>query len=587
MKYQQLCGLYQQLDSTAKRLEKTWLISRFLQKADAKELPAIILLLQGLIYPEYDERKIGIASRLLVKAINVATGIEAAKIEEEWKKTGDLGLTAERFIAKKKQATLLSRDIDVEKVLANLRRASGLEGEGTVERKVKLIAELLTSAQPVEARYIVRTTLEDLRVGVAAGTLRDAITWAFFEKEIKIHYDEKTRSIEPENRERYKEIVAAVQAAHDVCNDYSEVALLAKTKGLRGLQEMGLTVGKPVKVMLFQKAKDIADAFERVGKPCAFEYKYDGFRIEVHKEGSTIILYTRRLEEVTRQFPEIVEYVKQQVKGDSFILDAEAVGFHPKTKKYLPFQSISQRIRRKYDIDKIAKEFPVELNVFDVIYYNGKNMMETPFAKRRELIEKIVEPVPYKIRVATQLVTDDMKKAEAFYKAAVDAGEEGVMAKNLDGIYKPGLRVGFGVKVKPTMETLDLTIVGAEWGEGKRKGWLSTFTLACRDEENGEFLEIGKVGTGFKELETEGGVTFDQMTRLLEPLIISGKGKEVKIKPKVVIEVTYEEIQKSPTYASGYALRFPRLVNLRVEKPADEASSLQMIEEMYYGQKGK
>ena len=339
--------------------------------------------------------------------------------------------------------------------------------------------------------------------------------------------------------------------------------------------------------MLFQKAKTIQEAFERVGKPCAFEYKYDGFRIEIHKNKDKILLYTRRLEEVTHQFPEIADYVRQQVKSDSFILDAEVVGYNPKTKKYLSFQHISQRIKRKYDIDKIAKELPVELNVFDILSYDGKNVMQEPFIKRREILDKIVSPIPYKIRIAKQLVTDDLKKAEAFYAAAVAEGEEGVMAKNLEGIYKPGSRVGYGVKVKPTMETLDLAIVGAEWGEGKRKGWLSTYVLACRDEETGEFLEIGKVGTGFKELESEEGTTFDQMTKLLEPLILTEKGKEVTIKPKVVIEVTYEEIQKSPTYSSGYALRFPRLVNLRVEKPADEANSLQMIEELYYGQKGK
>ena len=193
MRYQQLCDLYQKLDATTKRLEKTWHIAQFLKHVETKDLPSVILLLQGLIYPEYDERKIGIASRLVVKAINIATGIEAVKVEEDWKKTGDLGITAERFIGKKKQVTLVSHDIDVEKVLTNLRRTAILEGEGTVDKKMKLIAELLTSAQPIEARYIIRTILEELRVGVASGTLRDAITWAFFEKEIKIHYDEKTK----------------------------------------------------------------------------------------------------------------------------------------------------------------------------------------------------------------------------------------------------------------------------------------------------------------------------------------------------------------------------------------------------------
>jgi len=585
MNYLDLCQLYHQLDATTKRLEKTWHISRFLQKAHPDDLPSIILLLQGLIYPEYDERKMGIASRLILKAIQVATGIPAMKVEEMWKATGDLGISAERLVTKKTQSTLASRELTVEKVLTNLRRASELEGEGMVDKKVKLLAELLTSATPIEARYIIRTTLEELRVGVASCTIRDAITWAFFEDACKLNYDEQKKSIEPEDREKYSEIVAIVQTAHDLCNDYAEVARLAKTAGMRGLQDVSLTVGKPIKVMLFQKARGIGEAFERVGKPCAFEYKYDGFRLQIHKQGGRIVLYTRRLEDVTQQFPEVVAYVKTHVHADAVILDGEAVGYHPKTKKYLPFQSISQRIRRKYDIERLSRDFPVELNIFDILSADGNTVMGEPFRKRRERIERMIEQVPYKIIVAKQLVTDDPEKAEAFYKASLDAGEEGVMAKNLEGIYKPGSRVGFGVKIKPTMETLDLAIVGAEWGEGKRKGWLSTFALACRDEDTGEFLELGKVGTGFKELEAEGGITFEQMTKLLEQLIIAEKGKEVTVKPQIVIEVTYEEIQRSPTYTSGYALRFPRLVNLRMEKPADEASTLQIVEELYDNQK--
>jgi DNA ligase-1 len=337
--------------------------------------------------------------------------------------------------------------------------------------------------------------------------------------------------------------------------------------------------------MHLKEAKGIENAFERVGKPAAFEYKYDGFRIQVHKKDKEIILFTRRLENVTKQFPEVVKYVKEHIKGKSFILDTEAVGFDPKTKKYLPFQSMSQRIKRKYDIDKMAKDFPVEMNVFDAVYFEGKNLMAEPFEKRRQLIEKIVKPEKRKIVVAKQLVTSDAKEADKFYNESLSQGEEGVMVKNLKGIYKPGSRVGYGVKVKPVMETLDLVVVAADWGEGKRGKWLSSYTVACRDEETGELLEIGKVGTGFKELETEEGVTFAQMTELLKPLIKSEKGKKVFVRPKIVIELRYEEIQKSPTYSSGYALRFPRLVKLREDKAVDEASTIAMVKELYKEQK--
>ena len=583
MNYLELTKVYESLEATTKRLEKTWIISGFLKKTEAKDLSLITLLLQGRVFPSWDESKIGVAARMVLKAINVSTGISVEKIEAEWKKIGDLGKVTEKLIRVKKQKTLFAQNISVSKVFNNLRKLPELEGSGSAGQKVQLISELLTSASPIEAKYIVRTVLEDLRVGVADGTLRDAIVWAFFDREIKIDYDEKEKSINPENRERYNEYLDKVQKAYDMCNDFGIVAEAAKKDGIKGLDRIRLNVGQPIKVMLYPKAKDIADAFERVGKPAAFEYKYDGFRIQAHKTNDRILLFTRRLDEVTKQFPDVVEYIRKNVKGKSFVLDSEAVGFDQKTGKYLPFQSISQRIKRKYDIDSMAKQFPVELNVFDIVSYDGKDMMQEPFRKRRELLKKIVTQVVKKIVLAKQIITDSEKEAKEFYEESLKMGEEGIMAKKLDGIYNPGRRVGYGVKIKPTMETLDLAIVGAEWGTGKRSGWMSSFVLACRDADTGEFLEIGRVGTGIKELEGS-GITFENLTEMLKPLIIWEKGREVKIKPKIVIEVNYEEIQKSPTYSSGYALRFPRLVRLREEKGPKDVSELSYVEDLYHSQ---
>ena len=638
MKYIDLVEVYQKLDSTTKRLEKTYFISELLRETPLEDLSRITLLLQGKIFPPWDERKIGVASRMVLKSINLATGLNSRDIEDEWKKTGDLGKTAENLIKRKKQATLFSQDLSVSKVFNNLRKLATLEGLGSVDQKVKLISELLTSAKPIEARYIVRNVLEELRVGVGAGSLRDAIAWAFFPKVVGIFFKcdkcnnympninkclECNQAIEnkfnkeverfdkkkvlklkstdelkkadlkkydfilckDENlaRECYNYIVNAVQGAYDVANDFSVVAEKAKSGGINGLMSVGLEPGRPVKVMLAIKVKDIKEGFERVGKPADIEYKLDGFRLQIHKKDNKIKLFTRRLENVTKQFPEVVDYVKNHVKGDSFIIDSEAVGFNPKTKKYLPFQSISQRIKRKYDIKNMAKEFPVELNIFDVIYYNGKNMVKTPFIERRKIIEKIVKTAERKIVYVKNLITSDEKEVLKFYKESLNKGNEGIMFKTLDAVYKPGARVGHMVKFKPVMDTLDLVIVGAEWGEGKRSNWLSSFTLACIDENN-NFLEIGKVGTGIKE-KSELGVSFGQLTEELKPLIISEKGKKANVRPEIVVEVRYEEIQKSPTYNSGYALRFPRVVNLRLERSAEECSTLKMVEEFYEGQR--
>ncbi len=632
MQYNKLVEVYEKLESTSKRLEKTYFISKLLKQTKTDDLGVIILLLQGRVFPKWDETKIGVASKLIIKALKLATGFN--KIEEEWRKIGDLGEVAEKLVNKKKQATLFSRQLTVKKVFDNIQKLSHLEGKGSVEQKIRFIAELLTSAKPNEAKYIVRTILEDLRVGVGEGSVRDAIAWAYFppikgifyyckkcktfqpaikkclecDSELDKEYDtgdfrvlridqiEQVDKAKLDNydliiakdkevaRQAYNHLVNILQEAADKTNDFAKVAEITSTKSVKGLSDVELSAGHPIKVMLYPKAKDIEDGFERLGRPAALEFKYDGFRIQVHKKGSSIKLFTRRLDEVTNQFPEVVKYVKQHVKGREFILDSEAVGFDAKTGKYQAFQHISQRIKRKYNIKELAEKLPVELNIFDVISYNGKNMLKIDFVERRKLLKKVVESVSKKIVLAKQLVTDDVKKARKFYEKALDSGEEGIMMKKLKAPYKPGARIGYGFKVKPTMEALDLVIVGAEWGTGKRANWLSSFMLACRDE-NDELVEIGKVGTGFKE-KKEQGVSFEELTELLKPLIVSEKGRVVKVKPKIVIEVAYEEIQKSPTYSSGYALRFPRLLRLRhMERGAEDCSTLEYIEELYYQQK--
>ena len=584
MKYSSLVDLYRKLESTTKRLEKTKIISDMLKELKGENLSNILLLLQGRIFPQWDETKLGIASRLVVKSISKATGISIEKIEKEWKKTGDLGLTAQNIVSKKTQSTLFSHELTIQKVFNNLKKISTLEGKGSVDRKIQLIAELLTSSKPEEARYIIRTLLEDLRVGVGEGSLRDAIVWAYFGKEISIQLNEKENKLEITDRDAYNKFVSAVQQAYDITNDFAVVAEIAKKTGIKGLLDQDMVVGRPIKVMLALKVNDAAEGIGRVGKPAEVEYKLDGFRIQAHKVDNKIKLFTRRLEDVTAQFPDIALYVKNNVKGDSFILDSETVGYSPKTKKYLPFQNISQRIKRKYNIEEISKKFPVELNVFDILYYNGKNMIKEPFRKRRDLLEKIVRQKEKQIVLVKKIITDDEKKIKEFFKASLEAGNEGLMLKNLDSPYKPGARVGYMVKLKETMENLDLVIIGAEWGEGKRAKWLSSYILACRDD-NSNLLEIGRVSTGLKEKKEE-GFSFGEMTELLMPLIISEKAREVRVKPEIIIEVAYEEIQKSPKYSSGFALRFPRVIRSRSEeRSVEDISSLDYVEELYYNQK--
>ncbi|MBW2970385.1 ATP-dependent DNA ligase [Candidatus Woesearchaeota archaeon] len=586
MDYSVLVGVYERLEGTSKRLEKTFILSEFLKSAD--DLDKVMLLVQGRVFPGWDSRELGMASRLLLKALSLSTGASLDKIESTWKETGDLGLVAFELCSKKSQVTLFSQTLTVGKVLDNLQRLAELEGAGTVDRKVQFVSELLTSASPVEAKYIIRTILGELRVGLGEGTLRDAIVWAFFGDKAKVVYnqDKNELVLSDEDRLVYSSFVNLVQEALDVVNDFGVVAKLAKEKGESGLSDVSLEVGRPVKVMLFQKAKGIEDAFSVVGTPCACEFKYDGFRLQVHKFDNKVKLFTRRLEDVTTQFPDVVKRIEKNVKAQNCVLDAEAVGVDLSSKKYLPFQSISQRIKRKYDIEDMAKKFPVELNAFDVLFCDGKSLLKVPFVERRKIIENVVVNIPFEIKVAEQIVTDDDSAADKFYKDSLSAGNEGIMMKNLEGIYKPGSRVGFGVKVKPTMDTLEVVIVGAEYGEGKRGKWLASFVVAVRNPETNEFVEVGRVGTGIKE-KSEEGVSFEQLTELLAPLIIEEKGREVKVRPEVVIEVDYEEIQKSPTYSSGFALRFPRLVKLREDRSPEDINTVDDVRLLATSQRGR
>lgn len=566
MDYLELCKVYSELESTTKGLEKTKILSEFLGRLkNLKEEKNFeyIYLLQGKVYADYDSRELGLSTQLVIRCISKVSGLTDKEVVKKFKEFGDLGKVAENVISEnKKQTSLFSKKLDVEKVLLNLRKLPELEGKGTVDKKIGFVVELLNSASGVEAKYIIRTVLGDLKIGVGNGILRDSIVEFCFS---------------PKNIEEKKKYVSDVQDAYDKATDFAEVFEKAcSTDGIRELKKIKLTAGKPVKVMLYPKAKSIEDAFRIVGKPAAFEFKYDGFRVMINKDKTgKISIFTRRLDNVTKQFPEIVEYVEKFVKGESFILDAEAVGYDSSTGEYQEFQAISQRIKRKYEIERLVKKLPIELNVFDVIYYEGKSLIDEHFLERRKLLEKIVKENSYKIKLAEQIITDDEKVAEKFYDKALKEKQEGLMVKGLDKKYKPGARIGYAVKLKPEDNDFDLVITGAEWGTGKRAGWLTSFDVSCKDE-NGNLLEVGKVSTGLKEKKEE-GLSFEEITEMLEKIITEEHGRKINARPEIVVSVQYQNIQKSPTYSSGFALRFPRILRLRPDRSVDDIATLEEI----------
>ena len=561
MIYNELVKVYLNLERTTKKLEKTDILTEFLKNVNKNEIKDIIHLLQGKVFPEYDERKIGMSSRLILKVISISTGINQEKVEMLWKDMGDLGKTAEELIKKRQQLTLAREELSIKKVVQNITKLAEFQGEGTVDKKIKLISELLNSAEPGEARFIVSTILEELRIGTAEGIIRDALAKVF-----SINADD-------------------VEKAYNITTDYGEVAEILKEYGIKGLEKVSIKPGIPIKSMLSVLTSSIEEAFESLGKPAQFENKIDGFRIQCHKINErTFKIFTRNLEDVTIQFPDIVKYIKNNVKAREFILDAEAVAYDKKNKKHLPFQNISQRIKRKYDIQELADKFPVQVNIFDLIYYNHTNLMNVPLKERREILERIVNEKKDEIVLTNKTITDDEKKAEKFFNETLKQGDEGIMIKNLDSYYIPGRYVNGWAKLKNILEPLDLVIVKSEYGNGKRSKWITSYTMACKNKE--DLLEIGKVSTGVKE-KTE-GLTYEEMTKLLKPLILHEKGKEIIVKPKIILEIAYEEIQKSPTSSSGYSLRFPRILRIRnKEKTLNEINTIKDVEKIYNSQRGK
>jgi DNA ligase-1 len=550
MEYSQLVELYTKLEATPSKLEKTALLADFFSNTPDDLLRIVPLLTMGKIFPEGSALDLGIGPGLLYDAVGFVAGVSKKALKDMVREEGDVGKAVERLLSRKTQATLFSKKLTIRRVYSNFEKIARCTGGGAQGRKTKLLADLLMDASPIEARYIVRTVLGELRAGVAEGLVRDAIAKAF--------------NVPPQ----------LVERAFMLTNDFGIVALTAKDKGEEGLRELSVHVGVPIKPMLAQISPSIEDAISDIGK-AVFEIKYDGARIQIHKGAEGIRIFSRRLEDVTHALPDVAESARKAIRAEEAILEGEAVAVDPKTRRPKAFQDILRRFRRKYDVEKMILEIPFETYLFDIIYADGETLIDHPFRDRRKRLEEIVEPIERKFELARQILTDDPAQAEEFYQLALEMGHEGVMVKNPGAPYIPGARVGHMYKIKPVMETLDLVITGALWGTGKRAGWLSSYILAARDAETGEYLSVGRVGTGVTEEQ------LDEFTRRLKPLILDESGVKVSLRPELVVEVAFQEIQKSPKYESGFALRFPRIVRIREDKSPEDADTLERVRRLY------
>ncbi|WP_264556468.1 ATP-dependent DNA ligase [Halocatena marina] len=553
MEYGHLVAVYDRLDETASTIEKTEIIADTLKNA-GELLPVLVLLVRGRLFTTWENDDLGVSSSLTVQAIANSTGIDDEQIESWWRETGDLGDVAAKAVETRSQTILLSDTLDIRRVYDTLRGLTKYEGVGSQDRRVDDITELLADADPNEARYLVRTIVGAMRLGVGEGTIRDAIATAFL--------DGSTEAVE------------AVERAYEVTNDFRTVSKTARNQGRDGLDDLKVELFRPVKAMLAQKAENVADALDATERPLV-EYKYDGMRTKIHVRGDDVRVFTRRLEDVTTQFPDIVAATNKELSPGDSIVEAEVVAYDPETSRPIPFQEFSKRIKRKNDIEKLATKFPVTVHVFDLLYHNGDSLVNRPLSERVDRLEQLINSDGETIRRAEHLQSASVDEVESFYGEALKSGQEGLIVKNMNARYQPGSRVGYMLKVKPTMEPLDLVIVRAKWSEGRKSDWLGRLRLACWDDEREKLREVGRMFSGLTDDELR------ELTAKLEPLIQSVDGRTAKLRPEIVIEVEYEEIQQSTTYGSGYALRFPRFSGFRDDLGPKDADRFERIERLY------
>ncbi|MDP2836945.1 MAG: ATP-dependent DNA ligase [Methanobacteriaceae archaeon] len=550
MRYERLVDVYQALDSTTKRLEKTEILSDFFSDIHPQLLPIVTLMALGRVFPVWSEEELGIGSKLLMKAISSVVGVTPEEVEDQVRDQGDIGAASEVLFKKRMQTTFFSQPLTIEMVYNNLRKISSVSGNRAQSRKMNIIRELLSLASPLEAKYITRTILEELRVGVGEGTIRDAISQAFGVK---------------------KEVL---DRAHMLTNDLGLVAQVTMEEGEEGLKKLTLKPGKPVKPMLAQLAPGIKESIAEMGRAYC-ETKYDGIRVQIHRKGSEVMVFTRRLENISNAVPDIIEYIENALPHQNFIVEGEIIV--TKDGKPISFQYILQRVRRKYDIEKVMEEVPLTLYLFDVLYFN-EPLIDAPLERRRDVLESIVKLSENKIQLSRQVkvTMENVEDAEYLFTDSLNKGHEGIMIKDPNEPYIPGIRGKKMLKFKAEPESLDLVVVGGTYGKGKRAHFIGSYLMALSDQ-SGDLKTIAHVATGLDDK------TLLELSQRMDEIIQESKGRKVKVKPLIILEIAYSEIVKSPEYESGYSLRFPVVKRIRDDLSLDDIDTVARVESMFKG----
>ena len=579
MRFSEIADTFEKMSATTKRLELTQHLVELFQKTPPEIISKIVYLIQGKLRPDFEGVELGLAEKLAIHALAKSSGIAIKKINSVYAEDGDLGSTAAKILEQKTQTTFLAQDITAERVYETLYKIAKLEGQRSQDMKMKYVSSLLNDATPQEAKFILKIAMGTLRLGIADNTVMDALAISFTGAK--------------DNREK-------LEAAYNVSSDLGTVAETISRKGLDGLKEFHVKVFSPIRPMLAERVKSEAEAIEKLGSGFAAEYKLDGERVQIHYKDNKVVLYSRRLENITSYYPDILENIPKALKTTDVILEAEAVAINQDSGEFLPFQELMHR-RRKYDIDRIVEKYPITVNLFDVLYLNGQDLLNEPYKTRRKKLVEITNEDEY-TKIVTQTLVHTENEIEDFLENGINAGCEGLMLKVLDAPYRAGARGSNWLKLKREYrnelgDSLDLVVIGAFFGKGRRTGKYGTLLLASYNQDKDTFESICKVGTGFTDenLDQFYQILQDKVTLKKNPRIESGMEPDVWFEPELVIEIVASEITLSPVHTtaknsirtgSGLALRFPKFTGkIRMEKAPEDASTDQEVIALYKNQK--
>jgi len=578
MEFSVIARTFERMEKTKKRLELTDILVELFKNIPQEIVSNVVYLLQGIIRPQFEGVELGIAERLAIKAISKSSGLTIKKIEDDYNKGGDLGETASNMLKQKTQTTFSTETITLEKVYETLFKIANLGGKGSQDLKMKYISSLLNGATPIEAKFVLKILLGTLRLGIAENTVMDALAIAFTGKK--------------ENR-------IQIENAYNVSSDLGKVSEIVLREGLDGIKKFQISLFNPIRPMLADRVKSEKEAIDKISGEFAAEYKLDGERAQIHKQKNKIILFSRRLENITQYYPDIVDNIGKFLNTNEGIFEAEIVAINENSGEFLPFQELMHR-RRKHKLEKAVLEYPITVNFFDILYLDGKNCLDLPYYQRRKFLEDVVTEDKL-VKLVPKLIVKSESEIESVLENSINAGCEGLMLKVLNAPYRAGLRGGNWLKLKREYQnelgdSLDLVVIGAFFGRGRRTGKYGTLLLATYNAANDTFPSICKVGTGFTDesLDQLYQILSNKVTLKKNPRIVSEMTADIWFQPELIIEVVGSEITLSPIHktalnvirkGSGFALRFPKFTGkIRIEKSVESASTDEEVISLYKSQ---